>query len=282
MTELIQAFQKDEALLVDIDKTKMENGFHIWWLGQSGFLLQWEGKHVLFDPYLSDSLTEKYAATDKPHIRMSELVIPPGKLDFIDIVTSSHNHTDHLDADTLVPLMHANPSVKLVIPEANRAFVSNRIQRASDYPIGLNANEKITLDGFLFHGIPAAHNRLERDDQGKYLFMGYVVQFGPYTIYHSGDTLWHTEIVDALRHFNIDLAILPINGNIPERRVAGNLNAHEAVELTKLLNIKMVIPCHYHMFTFNSVDPDVFRTVSEKHQIPFKILKGGERWSCPW
>ena len=29
------------------------------------------GRHLLLDPYLSDSLTKKYAATDKPHVRMT-------------------------------------------------------------------------------------------------------------------------------------------------------------------------------------------------------------------
>ena len=57
--------------------------------------MQWNDHHLLLDPYLSDSLTRKYAATDKPHVRMTELVIDPARLDFIDAVTSSHNHTDH-------------------------------------------------------------------------------------------------------------------------------------------------------------------------------------------
>ena len=34
---------------------------------------------------------------------MTERVIAPERLDFIDVVTSSHNHTDHLDRDTLAP-----------------------------------------------------------------------------------------------------------------------------------------------------------------------------------
>ena len=55
-------------------------------------------------PYLSDSLTAKYAGTDKPHVRMTERAIDPARLDFIDVVTSSHNHTDHLDHETLWPL----------------------------------------------------------------------------------------------------------------------------------------------------------------------------------
>src|SRR5688500_14324723 len=101
---------------------------HVWWLGQSGFLVQWRGRHLLVDPYLSDSLTKKYAGTEKPHIRMTERVIAPQKLTFVDVVTSTHNHTDHLDAETLRPILSANSKAKLVIPEANRAFVVDRLK----------------------------------------------------------------------------------------------------------------------------------------------------------
>ncbi|MEL6252435.1 MAG: MBL fold metallo-hydrolase, partial [Bacteroidota bacterium] len=224
-----KAFQKDDALLQDIFSSKGSRGdFRIWWLGQSGFLIQWEGYHLLLDPYLSDSLTHKYAETDKPHIRLTELVIDPRKLDFIDVSTSSHNHTDHLDGETLIPLREVNPQMQLIIPEANREFVANRIKCELAYPLGLNDGEKIEIGEFRFHGIPAAHNELERDQKGNCKFMGYVIQFGPWSVYHSGDTLWREEIIEALKPFNIDLALLPINGNKPERRVAGNLNAEEA------------------------------------------------------
>ncbi len=80
-----------------------DGSFRLWWLGQSGFLLQWQGIHVLLDPYLSDSLTQKYSQTDKPHVRMTELVIDPARFSMADIAASTHNHTDHLDAEALRP-----------------------------------------------------------------------------------------------------------------------------------------------------------------------------------
>ena len=62
---LIEAKQKDDALLRDIqDSPREQSTLCVWWLGQSGFLLGWNGRFLLFDPYLSDSLTEKYAAED--------------------------------------------------------------------------------------------------------------------------------------------------------------------------------------------------------------------------
>ena len=100
---MIRPVQSHAALLDDIRAAdRRDGGFRLWWLGQSGFLLQWQGIHVLLDPYLSDSLTRKYSQTDKPHVRMTALVIDPGQLSFVDIATSSHNHTDHLDAEAMI------------------------------------------------------------------------------------------------------------------------------------------------------------------------------------
>ena len=125
---LIAAINKNEALIAEMDELRSgQPDFHLWWLGQSGFLLQWKGKRVLIDPYLSDSLTKKYADTPKPHIRMSERVVDPGLLKNISVVTSSHNHTDHLDGETLVPVLKNNPAIQFIIPEDNRNFVAERV-----------------------------------------------------------------------------------------------------------------------------------------------------------
>ena len=207
--------------------------FDIWWLGQSGFLIQWNGKCVLLDPYLSDSLTKKYANTEKPHVRLSERVIEPELLDFIDIVSSSHNHTDHLDGETLIPILKLNPGIKFIIPEANRLFVSQRVKCDSAFPIGLNDKEKVSWDEFTFYGMPAAHNTIERDEAGRCKFMGYILQFGNFKVYHSGDTLWYDDMVELLKPHQVDLALLPINGNDTARGVAGNLNGEEAVVAKK-------------------------------------------------
>ena len=94
MDSLIQPVLSDEELLADIDAAakSSDRAFHLWWLGQSGFLVQWQGRRLLIDPYLSNSLTKKYATTDKPHVRMTGIPIDPARLDFVDVVTSSHNH----------------------------------------------------------------------------------------------------------------------------------------------------------------------------------------------
>jgi L-ascorbate metabolism protein UlaG (beta-lactamase superfamily) len=279
---LIQPVLADEEFLRDVREAGPANGgFQLWWLGQSGFLIQWEGRHLLLDPYLSDSLTDKYAATDKPHVRLTARVVAPEKLTFIDAATSSHNHTDHLDSETLRPLLEANPDMALVAPEANRAFVAERLGIAVDRLTGVNDGSSCVAGGFTFHGVPAAHETVERDEQGRCKTLGYVVEFGPWRLYHSGDTLLYDGMVERLRPFHVDLALLPINGRAPERRVAGNLDGPEAAGLAHAIGARMVVPCHYEMFEFNTASPDRFVSEARALGQPFRVLRCGERWTSP-
>jgi L-ascorbate metabolism protein UlaG (beta-lactamase superfamily) len=277
---MLRPVQQDQAFLDDVAVHRGDpEHIHLWWLGQSGFLLQWQGHHLLFDPYLSDSLTRKYALTDKPHVQMTERVVAPESLDFIQVITSSHNHTDHLDAVTLKPLLDLNPRLELVIPEANREFVADRLNVILELPLGLNAGDSVRLPPFIIHAVPAAHEQLEKDDAGRHRYLGYVVQAGPWTIYHSGDTVLYPGMVNTLRTWPIDVALLPINGCLPERRVAGNLWGHEAAQLAHDIGARCVIPCHYEMFEFNTATPDEFVATCRALQQPHHILRAGERWS---
>jgi L-ascorbate metabolism protein UlaG (beta-lactamase superfamily) len=276
---VIRPLQSHDSLLADIHASdRRDGGFRLWWLGQSGFLLQWQGIHVLLDPYLSDSLTKKYSQTDKPHVRMTELVIDPARLSFVDIVTSTHNHTDHLDAETLVPIMAANPRVKLVIAEANRAFVADRLQIDAGAAIGLDDGASVEISGIRFSGIASAHEALECDERGRAKYLGYVLRFGGRTIYHSGDTVRYEGMAEKLRPFKMDVALLPINGRAPERRVPGNLFGWEAAQLARDMEAKLVIPCHFEMFEFNTASPDEFVQQCRKLEQQFKVLRCGEQW----
>jgi L-ascorbate metabolism protein UlaG (beta-lactamase superfamily) len=275
---MIVPFQKDDALLRDIRRSEDAAGFRLWWLGQSGYLLQWQRQHLLLDPYLSDSLTKKYEKTDKPHVRMTERAIAPERLSFVNAVTSSHNHTDHLDAETLKPLFAANPHLKFIIPEANRSFVTERLSIDALRPIGLNDGGSAYASGFEIIGVTSAHETIDRDESGRSKYLGYVIRFGEWTIYHSGDTVLFPGMVEQLRKFKIDVALLPINGADPARRVAGNLNGTEAARLAHQIGARVVIPCHYEMFEFNTASPHEFTLECRRAGQNYRVLRCGERF----
>lgn len=277
---MIKPALQGDAFLANVrNAASSQDELHIWWLGQSGFLAQWQGEHLLFDPYLSDSLTRKYAATDKPHTRMTEQVIRPERLDFINVTTSSHNHTDHLDGETLTALMQANPEMELLVPSANRRFAADRLGVDADQLRAIDAGQSIRLGNIELHAVPAAHERLAKDEQGRHHYVGYVAKLGPWTLYHSGDTIPYEGMEDILKQWSIDVALLPINGRLPERRVAGNLWGREAARLAKSINAGIVIPCHYEMFEFNTETPDEFEAECQALGQAHQTLKAGQRWS---
>jgi len=276
---MIRPVLQDNAFLEDVVRAQDQHErLHLWWLGQSGFLIQWQGHHLLLDPYLSDSLTKKYAGTTKPHVRMTERVVAPERLDFVDVIASSHNHTDHLDGETLIPLLQANPNLTMIVSQANVDFAAERLQVPAERltPIRADGNA-LQIGPFTIHAIPSAHESLEQNENGDHRFIGYIVQAGPWTIYHSGDCVPYEGLIDRLQTWKIDLALLPINGRDPARGVAGNFTAEEAAQLAKQIQAKLVIPCHYEMFQFNTVSPELFVRAARYLRQPYQVLRCGER-----
>jgi L-ascorbate metabolism protein UlaG (beta-lactamase superfamily) len=216
---------------------------------------------------------------------MTARLIEPERLDFIDVVTSSHRHTDHLDAATLQPLMRANDSLVLVGPEADRAFIAERLGCDPAWLVGLDQGQAVKVGPLTFHGIAAAHDEVERDEAGRCRYLGYVVTFEAggrrRAVYHSGDTLWHPGLLPALDPFDLDVALLPINGHRPERRVAGNLFGDEAARLAHEAGANLVVPCHFEMFTFNTEPPDLFVETCRSLDQPHRVLRCGERLLWP-
>jgi L-ascorbate metabolism protein UlaG (beta-lactamase superfamily) len=275
---MIEPLLQDAAFLADVARpAEQPDELRLWWLGQSGFLVRHEGSLLLLDPYLSDSLTRKYAGTDKPHVRMTARVIAPEALPEIAVVTSSHNHTDHLDAETLRPLFARHPHAQFIIPEANRVFVSERLDCEENWPIGLDDGRSATAAGWTFTGIAAAHNERQTDSAGRHHFLGYLIRRGPWTLYHSGDTLLYDGLADTLAEYAVDVAFVPINGNKPERRVAGNLDGREAAQLACDIGARIAIPHHFEMFAFNTADPrELFVPECQRLHQPYRVLRAGE------
>jgi L-ascorbate metabolism protein UlaG (beta-lactamase superfamily) len=253
----------DDAFLLDVARAADVGEVHVWWLGQSGFLIAWRRRHLLIDPYLSDSLTRKYASTEREHVRMTRRVIDPRRLDFVDVVCSTHGHTDHMDAETLEPIVAAGAT--LVCPVANRELALERLGREPE--LCLEDGDSATVAGFELEAVPAAHP--ERAPE----YSGYLVSCGGRRIYHSGDTVVYDGMTDRLRAAETTLALLPINGAF------GNMDGPEAARLAHAIGARLVVPCHYDMFEFNTASPDAFMAECRRLGQPFALLRAGQHVS---
>ena len=240
----------------------------LWWLGQAGFLLQTADATIVIDPYLTDSLAEKYRGTHFPHRRMMAPPIAPDDLDDVDLVLSTHGHTDHLDPGTLGPLAAASPGAMfLVARSTERAAIERGVP--ADRMVTIDAGESWSAaDGSCtINAVASAHEEIEQDDEGNHRFLGYVVDTGDLCIFHSGDCVPYDGLSEVVARFSPDIALLPINGRDAyrkERGVPGNFTAEEAVGVARAIGAGYLMGHHIGMFDFNTIDPDVAQATFDR------------------
>ncbi len=279
---LIEPVLSGPALLDDIAAARPAPGqVAVWWLGQSGYAIKTASTLFYIDLYLSEHLTAKYAATDKPHVRMTRAPLRGTDLTGVEWIFASHKHSDHLDPGTLPDLMATSPGAKLGLPETHLDHAAG---------LGLDPARLIALRGegdcaqcgaLSVTAIPAAHPDLDYAPATGYPFLGFLFEADGVRLYHSGDTLVYDGLAATLRRYRPHIAFLPINGTDARRgalHVPPNMNAAEAVALAQAVGEVLVIPHHYDMFTFNTVDVSEFTTLADQAGVRYKVLQCGERF----
>ena len=123
------------------------------------------------------------------------------------------------------------------------------------------------------------HETVERDEHGRARFLGYVLQFGEWSLYHSA-TLTDIREWRKAATFRRDVALLPINGRSPESRVPGNLLGPEAARFAKDIGARLVIPCHFEMFEFNTASPDELSNSAAGTAVQSATLRRKMAQSC--
>jgi L-ascorbate metabolism protein UlaG (beta-lactamase superfamily) len=249
---MIEPLLADDVFLADVEAARESSGVHVWWLGQSGYLVQHAGRHAVIDPYLSDSLTSKYAGTETPHVRLTRRVVAPERLDFVDVALSTHGHGDHLDEETLRAI-----GAPVVAPAGT---VELARERSGAEVTGVSEGESVERAGFRIEAMPAIH-------PGDHC-VGYLLEAGGRRLYFSGDTTW---VDPGVR--GVDAAFVPINGKLD------NLDGPEGARLANTVGAALAVPCHYDMFEFNTATPDAFAAECERLGQPYRVLRNGERLS---
>lgn len=251
-----------------------ESATRLLWLGQAGFVVDIAGCRLVIDPYLSDSLAEKYRGTQYPHQRMMPPPTEPAGLVGVDYVLCTHAHTDHMDPGTLPALLAANPLARLVAPRAVRSAALERSGLSEERILLVNAGDALDLgEGLRLVVTRSAHESLEQDANGNHRFLGFLLESERVTIWHSGDTVPFEGLVEEVAPLHPDIALLPVNGRRPElsaRGVPGNLTLTEAVEVARAISASTMVAHHYGLFDFNTIDPE--RIDSMARSTPFPRL----------
>lgn len=224
----------------------------LWSLGQAGFVIKGGSMLVCIDPYLSDAIARQGGPA-----RRFPPPLDPATLTNVQLVFTTHEHLDHTDPETLLPLFTASTQAILVTsPQGREIALQGGIHdsRIRVPQIGQPAKE----GDLTYTAIPAAHYQYEVDAQKRARWMGFLIRCNGVTLYHAGDTVVVPELLAALDNVALDLALLPINGRDyfrEEQTIVGNLWPNEAVQLAQRLAPRVLLGMHNDLFAENRVRP---------------------------
>jgi L-ascorbate 6-phosphate lactonase len=264
------------SLTSQMGKVEMVNrALGFWGLGQVGVAIKGPTGVLYVDPYLIDS--------DGEGGRLERSFPPPLEPEEVtnaSAVLLTHDHIDHTDPETLLPLASASPQARFVCPFTSRDTLVEAGLDGDRITVP-EISEPLEVAGASVTAVPSAHTELERDPERGYPYLGYVIDWNGVTLYHAGDTVIYDGLIETLDRWKIDVAFVPINGRDFFRTregIVGNTDYREAAHLAEELDFGLVVPTHFDLFAFNAVDPGLFAGYLHRlnHERRHKFLSPGE------
>jgi len=199
---------------------------NITYYGHSCFGVEINGKHLLFDPFIS------------PNELAAKIDINSVKADYILI---SHGHEDHI-ADTVAIAKRTGAKV-ICIWEINVWLSKQGVENIHPMNIG----GKVKLDFGNVKCVNAVHSSSLPDGSYGGNPMGFVIESNEGNFYYAGDTAltYDMKLIGEYRHINF--AFLPIGDNF-------TMGVDNAIIASDFINCKDIIGMHYDTFGYIKID----------------------------
>lgn len=215
------------------------------WLGHSSFYLQLNGKKILIDPVFSEYGSPiKFVNSAFEGTTIFSLEDFPA----IDYVLISHDHYDHLEADTVKKLAHTN--TKFICPLGVGYYLSSWGIKTDNILEG-DWNTSFVLDTLTINILPARHYSGRGLKKNQTLWSSFLIDTGTTKIYYTGDTGYGKHFAQIGNTFNnIDYVIGDV-GQYNYRWTFIHMIPERASSVLNDLKAKFFIPCHIGKFALS-------------------------------
>ncbi len=263
---MLEPLKSGPDLIREIDETITATPT-LWWLGHSGFIVRFANITFYVDPCFSDppGKTRRCASPlEANHVRHADLIL------------ATHAHPSHLDPAAVLPMLEASPRAKLVVP---RGAQEHAHAAGIPYERILPTDAGLRIEYFKgnlysrIYAVPSAHPKLDKSPSDGYPYLGYLLRFGRWTIYHAGDCVAYPELAAHLRPFNVNVALLPIG--------ASGFSVSEAAQLAADIGAAWLVPMHYQTFSEDLESAFVTHVLGHRPEQRFHVFRCGEKWTVP-
>ncbi len=215
---------------------------NITYFGHSCFGVEINGKHLLFDPFISPNELAKGIDVQKI------------KADYILI---SHGHEDHI-ADAVAIAKRTKAKV-IACWEVISWLTKQGVENTHPTNIG----GKLKLDFGSVKCVSAIHSSSMPDGSYGGNPMGFVIESSEGNFYYAGDTALTYDMKLIGNYRKIDFAFLPIGDNF-------TMGVDNAIIACSFINCDDVIGMHYDTFGYIKID---------KHEAITKFESAGKKLS---
>ncbi len=203
--------------------------------GQSGFLVEVNGKKILFDPFIRNNPLSKKIDIDSIDA---------------DYLFLSHGHGDH-SADA-IEIAKRTGALCVGPHEVANWFYSNDIERV--HPI--NQGGPVQFDFGKVRGVNAIHSSSFPDGSYAGNPIGFLFNTSEGDFYYSGDTALTMDMQLIPRWAKLKFAVLPVGGNF-------TMDIEDAIIASDFIQCNTVVGVHYDTF-------DLIKIEKEKSIATFK------------
>lgn len=198
----------------------------ITYYGHSCFLVEVKGKKILFDPYITaNPLAEK-------------IDVDAIEADYIFI---SHAHDDH----TADALAIASKTGAMVVGVWELHAWAERNGIINTHP--MNIGGTWDFDFGMVKMVSAVHSSSFVDGTYGGHAAGFYFETSEGNFYYAGDTALNYDMKLLGKHFDIDIAFLPIGSNF-------TMDVDDAMIASKYIKCDNIIGMHYDTFGFIKID----------------------------
>jgi len=232
-------------------------------LGQAGVRFSTVEGSILVDPYLTDSVAERYGDNLR---RQVPSPVTFEELSDTRVILITHAHLDHCDPASILGILDHAPEARLIAPFAARKVLAAagmappRMETALESWMPLFGEARA-------HCVPAAHPYPDREMNGEWVSVGYVIEMAGHRYYHSGDTSPADVIVEAVRALVPSVGFLPVNErNFYRERagIIGNMSVREAFMFADEIGLRTLVPVHWDLFGPNSTLPEEIELLHQR------------------